>query len=192
MKQKVIRKPPSLLLVLLSKSSKSLDHMLWKEYTVYSEWHLTAFLTTGIDPSHSFRMTLYHSQSFWTETRMLCGKDGKIDMWHRVKNLWLGWHLSRILPDTFVLLPFKFMHANRKPRHMKKDTYICKCLFLYQQLPILPGRFRPSTFGVCELNFRVRHGYGWSSQLSPLFLWEPVLSKPYRRSPEVIRLSRCF
>ena len=43
---------------------------------------------------------------------------------------------------------------------MKKDTYICKCLFLYQQLPILPGRFRPSTFGVCELNFRVRHGYG--------------------------------
>ena len=55
---------------------------------------------------------------------------------------------------------FKFMHANRKPRHMKKDTYICKCLFLYQQLPILPGRFRPSTFGVCELNFRVRHGYG--------------------------------
>ena len=48
----------------------------------------------------------------------------------------------------------------RKPRHMKKDTYICKCLFLYQQLPILPGRFRPSTFGVCELNFRVRHGYG--------------------------------
>ena len=91
--------------------------------------------------------------------------------------------------------PFKFMHANRKPRHMKKDTYICKCpslyqqivpprilsntfvllpsnlcmqkgltslqvLFLYQQLPILPGRFRPSTFGVCELNFRVRHGYG--------------------------------
>ncbi len=27
---------------------------------------------------------------------------------------------------------------DRKPRHMKKDTYICKCLFLYQQLPI-PG-----------------------------------------------------
>ena len=36
-----------------------------------------------------------------------------------------------------------------------------ECLFLYQQLPILPGRFRPSTFGVCELNFRVRYGYGW-------------------------------
>ena len=32
-------------------------------------------------------------------------------------------------------------------------------LFLNQQLPILPGRFQPSTFGVCELNFCVRHGY---------------------------------
>ena len=31
---------------------------------------------------------------------------------------------------------------------------------LNQQLPILPGRFQPSTFGVCELNYRVRHGYG--------------------------------
>ena len=59
----------------------------------------------------------------------------------------------RILPDTFVLLPFKFMH-------MKKGLTSLQVLFLYQQLPILPGRFRPSTFGVCELNFRVRHGYG--------------------------------
>ena len=33
-------------------------------------------------------------------------------------------------------------------------------LHLNQQLPILPGRFQPSTFGVCELNYRVRHGYG--------------------------------
>ena len=32
--------------------------------------------------------------------------------------------------------------------------------FINQQLPILPGRFQPSTFGVCELNYRVRHGYG--------------------------------
>ena len=32
--------------------------------------------------------------------------------------------------------------------------------FIYQQLLILPGRFQPSTFGVCELNYRVRHGYG--------------------------------
>ena len=32
--------------------------------------------------------------------------------------------------------------------------------FFIWQLPILPGRFQPSTFGVCELNFRVRHGNG--------------------------------
>ena len=31
---------------------------------------------------------------------------------------------------------------------------------MYQQLLILPGRFQPSTFSVCELNYRVRHGYG--------------------------------
>ena len=76
---------PSLALVLLSKSSKVLDHMLRKGYTAYSEWHLTAFLTTGTDPSHSFRMTINISlimmtsmpRSFWMETRMLCGKDGK-------------------------------------------------------------------------------------------------------------------
>ena len=40
----------------------------------------------------------------------------------------------------------------------KKDTV--SGVFLIWQLPILPGRFQPSTFGVCELNFRVRHGNG--------------------------------
>ena len=48
-------------------------------------WHLTAFLTTAIDPSHSLGMTINISlimtscrlPSFWTEARMLCGKDGK-------------------------------------------------------------------------------------------------------------------
>ena len=60
-----------------------------------------------------------------------------------------------------------------------------ECLFLYQQLPILPGRFRPSTFGVCELNFRVRYGYGWIlTAVATESLRVSVLSKPYRRSPE--------
>ena len=40
----------------------------------------------------------------------------------------------------------------------KKDT-VSGVSFIWQ-LPILPGRFQPSTFGVCELNFRVRHGNG--------------------------------
>ena len=30
-----------------------------------------------------------------------------------------------------------------------------------QQLPILPGRFQPSTFGVYELNYCVRDGNRW-------------------------------
>ncbi|KAF1855301.1 hypothetical protein Lal_00008410, partial [Lupinus albus] len=29
------------------------------------------------------------------------------------------------------------------------------------RLPILPGRFQPSTFGVYGLNYRVRDGNGW-------------------------------
>ena len=45
--------------------------------------------------------------------------------------------------------------------HSKKALTITVSAFLVnQQLPILPGRFQPSTFGVCELNYRVRHGYG--------------------------------
>ena len=32
---------------------------------------------------------------------------------------------------------------------------------LNQQLPILPGRFQPSTFGVYELNYCVRDGNRW-------------------------------
>ena len=45
--------------------------------------------------------------------------------------------------------------------HSKKALTITVSAFsVNQQLPILPGRFQPSTFGVCELNYRVRHGYG--------------------------------
>ena len=45
--------------------------------------------------------------------------------------------------------------------HSKKALTLSISAFsVNQQLPILPGRFQPSTFGVCELNYRVRHGYG--------------------------------
>ena len=40
-----------------------------------------------------------------------------------------------------------------------KKTPFQVSLFIWQ-LPILPGRFQPSTFGVCELNFRVGHVNG--------------------------------
>ena len=43
---------------------------------------------------------------------------------------------------------------------VKTSTVFTVEVSLNQQLPILPGRFQPSTFGVCELNYRVRHGYG--------------------------------
>ena len=36
-----------------------------------------------------------------------------------------------------------------------------------RQLPNLPGRLQPSTFGVWVLNFCVRDGNRWAAQLSP-------------------------
>ncbi len=36
-----------------------------------------------------------------------------------------------------------------------------------RQLPNLPGRLQPSTFGVWALNFCVRDGNRWAAQLSP-------------------------
>ena len=43
----------------------------------------------------------------------------------------------------------------------KKDAFRRLLYFLNQQLPILPGRFQPSTFGVYELNYCVRDGNRW-------------------------------
>ena len=137
---------------------------------------IPAFLTTVIDPSHSFRMTInvslimtpyrsphhdtlsFNRHSEWRQEYFV-RKQESGNMTRSEESMTRMTSLTDSSGHLYPT-PFKFMHANRKPRHMKKDTYICKCLFLYQQLPILPGRFRPSTFGVCELNFRVRHGYG--------------------------------
>ena len=53
-------------------------------------------------------------------------------------------------------------------------------VFFIQRLSILPGRFQPSTFDVCELNYRVRHGYG-CILTAIATVSESVLSKLYRR-----------
>ena len=42
----------------------------------------------------------------------------------------------------------------------KRHTFRC-VLLINQRLPILPGRFQPSTFGVYELNYCVRDGNRW-------------------------------
>ena len=49
-------------------------------------------------------------------------------------------------PSKDVLRLSRVTRPYRKPRHMKKDTYICKCLFLYQQLPIQPLHVKPLPF----------------------------------------------
>ena len=52
-------------------------------------------------------------------------------------------------------------YANLLTKKRKRDTIRCLFSFLNQQLPILPGRFQPSTFGVYELNYCVRDGNRW-------------------------------
>ena len=65
--------------------------------------------------------------------------------------------ISSLFLPGFFRTPLSYSLSNLC---MQKGLTSLQVLSLYQQLPILPGRFRPSTFGVCELNFRVRHGYG--------------------------------
>ena len=54
-------------------------------------------------------------------------------------------------PSKDVLRLSRVTRPYRKPRHMKKDTYICKCLFLYQQ--IVPPRILPDTFVLLPFKF---------------------------------------
>ena len=54
-------------------------------------------------------------------------------------------------PSKDVLRLSRVTRSYRKLRHMKKDTYICKCLFLYQQ--IVPPRILPDTFVLLPFKF---------------------------------------
>ena len=66
-----------------------------------------------------------------------------------------------------LLLPFWLEAAPSKIRSillgMQKGHAFRHDLFTFlnQRLPILPGRFQPSTFGVYELNYCVRDGNRW-------------------------------
>ena len=59
---------------------------------------------------------------------------------------------------TFTALLTRY--PGRIGSHTKK-THPQVCLYVNQQLPILPGRLQPSTFGVYELNYCVRDGNRW-------------------------------
>ena len=54
----------------------------------------------------------------------------------------------------------KAHHLKCRTQQKSTNDFSLVLFLVNQQLPILPGRFQPSTFGVCELNYRVRHGYG--------------------------------
>ena len=95
-------------------------------------------------------------------------------------------HLCRC---AFVLISSLFLPAipanldySLKDK-IKRTNHLHDWFFrVNQQLPILPGRFQPSTFGVCELNYRVRHGDGCIlTAIATESLRVSVLSKLYRR-----------
>ena len=102
--------------------------------------------TAGPKLSFSSLWHLFLQSSFWTVSRMPCGKDEKAEIWHGVKNLWLGWHLSRILPGTFILLPSNLC--------MQKGLTSLQVLSLYQQLPISPLRSRFTIFCASLRSFK--------------------------------------
>lgn len=83
----------------------------------------------------------------------------------------------RFTPPKCVLCLSRVPRSDRVPTN-KKDTRLS--VFFIQRLSILPGRFQPSTFDVCELNYRVRHGYG-CILTAIATVSESVLSKLYRR-----------
>ena len=88
---------------------------------------------------------------------------------------------------AFMLISGLFLPAipaNQECKTKQKGPtiYMIDPFLVNQQLPILPGRFQPSTFGVCELNYRVRHGYGCIlTAIATESLRVSVLSKLYRR-----------
>ena len=87
------------------------------------------------------------------------------------QNLWRPGPSGPAAPSTLARRASTFGNTGKrrfltkahdlKCRTQQKSTsHQTSAFSVNQQLPILPGRFQPSTFGVCELNYRVRHGYG--------------------------------
>ena len=77
--------------ILCKKAGKRSCDTEWKIY--HSDDVLPAFLTTGIDPSHLFRMTSHRPLSFWAEAKMPYKKTGK---W-QCDTEWKIYHFNDVL-----------------------------------------------------------------------------------------------
>ena len=75
----------------------SFPHHGNRSFAVASGWRFTGSLITGTNSSLALIMTFYRTWSFWTGIRMFCGKNGKAERWHKVKNLLLWWHFTAFL-----------------------------------------------------------------------------------------------
>ena len=63
-------------------------------------WRLTVFLTTAADPSRSFSLTFYRSQSFRALARIPCEKGGNQQCVIKRRIYYLEWHLTVFLTTT--------------------------------------------------------------------------------------------
>ena len=68
-----------------------------------------------------------------------------------------GQYATGILPSIQVLSNCNYSAHIRR----KKKALHSQCFCSNRQLPILPGRLQPSTFGVYVLNYCVRNGNRW-------------------------------
>ena len=121
-------------------------------------WHLTVFPTTVIDPSHPFRMTsfvLHHYDasrspllvtSFPPIVILNGGKHAVWEKqgtgwWHRVKNLWLWWHLT-VFPTTVIDPSHPFRMTINVSLIMK--TYRLRSFWTEANMPYEKNRKRDS------------------------------------------------
>ena len=91
---------------------------------------------------------------------------------HYIKNIFFRYNNEYIW--------FKMFYYTRK-----KHLHLCKCFFISIS-SFLSSRAASSQVlsAFVSLTSVFGMGTGGASQLSPLNLWESVLSKPYRRSPQ--------
>ena len=59
-------------------------------------------------------------------------------------------------PNLLIILYSLFI------KKIKTPVLLDRRFWFVSALPIFPGRFQPSIFGVNELNYRVRDGNGWT------------------------------
>ena len=139
--------------VKLATCEYSLLPAAWKQKhqikkTPHWVFRLFGSLTASHNPLIRKSAGFQNIESMWLTKIILCLRASP-DRFYSELTFWL----------TILYLPLAGSGLKKRKFNIKNSPLFSDEFFIWQ-LPILPGRFQPSTFGVCELNFRVRHGNG--------------------------------